>query len=377
MVKSRAHEVNIEQIIDYCRTLLNENCRYNLYYILDAAQDKLIYSMLTHSTVIHHCLYRKGIHFPGERLTEILASVAPYLLQLSPDDSFLATLLSRGWGKNWGIFLFSDRNMQTVYEHCSGNLLALTENGQTLHFRYFDPRILRVYLPTCTDNELTVFFGPIAAYLTEDDNGKGQILFTRKNGELYAQTATGEQWVSANKEDLDDSSAHEEIEGEPESEVLKDTGKKQIQENSFGGLSFDADNSKPDTLHSPVTFEAPVQDKDDSPFELIQPSEINYGPDKYTLSDQPILDCDARKHLCKQKCCTLIFALTEQDIREGIVKWDPVKPYRIMRNEKRYCVHLEDGRCSIYENRPAVCRRLDCRNDPRMWIDFEGLIPAE
>ncbi|HEX2959851.1 MAG TPA: YkgJ family cysteine cluster protein, partial [Chitinispirillaceae bacterium] len=83
------------------------------------------------------------------------------------------------------------------------------------------------------------------------------------------------------------------------------------------------------------------------------------------------------KHICKQRCCRLIFALTEQDVQEGIVRWDSHKPYMLKRNERHICVHLVDGQCSIYEHRPGVCRKLDCRNDRRFWTDFEGMVPAD
>jgi Fe-S-cluster containining protein len=41
-------------------------------------------------------------------------------------------------------------------------------------------------------------------------------------------------------------------------------------------------------------------------------------------------------------------------------------------------VHLERGgcRCSIYAQRPVPCRAYDCRNDKRIWADFERRIPS-
>jgi hypothetical protein len=43
--------------------------------------------------------------------------------------------------------------------------------GRRLLFRYYDPRVLRVYLPTCLPNELETVFGPVKAYLVEGDGG--------------------------------------------------------------------------------------------------------------------------------------------------------------------------------------------------------------
>ncbi len=37
-------------------------------------------------------------------------------------------------------------------------------------FRYSDPRILRVYLPTCLPDELEQMFGPVTAYVMESED---------------------------------------------------------------------------------------------------------------------------------------------------------------------------------------------------------------
>src|SRR5215831_314080 len=39
------------------------------------------------------------------------------------------------------------------------------------------------------------------------------------------------------------------------------------------------------------------------------------------------------------------------------------------------CHHLDPntGGCSIYENRPGVCRRYSCARDERIWKDFEKM----
>ena len=379
MVNSAAHRGTIESVAEYFRELLWVNSTCKLYCIIDAAQDKLIHKMITLSAVDYCCLYKKGLHFPGERLTEELASAAPYLLMISPDDPFLVSLLSWGWGRSWGIFLFSERSIHAVHEHCSGNLLTLTEEGQVLQFRYYDPRILRVYLPTCTVDELSVVFGPVAAYLTEDENGGGPILFTRKNGLLYAQMSIGKPWVPP-VNPLDEIDEYDDDEDGEDIEMSKGVdGSLDVLEVAGGYHEPQVtvfEENQQFLSRKTVIFEMDKKAEVEQ-IELIPQAELHYSPDKYMLRDLPEIDCDTRKHLCKQRCCTLIFALTEQDVREGIVKWDPTKPYRILRDEKRYCVHLVDGRCSIYENRPAVCRKLDCRNDRRMWMDFEGMVAAE
>jgi hypothetical protein len=99
--------------------------------------------------------------------------------------------------------------------------------------------------------------------------------------------------------------------------------------------------------------------------------------DKYTFDQSAEIDCENRIHLCQAACCRLPFALSKQDIREGIVHWDLGQPYLIEQGEDNYCNHMERStcRCSIYHQRPVPCRAFDCRNDGRIWLDFERKIP--
>ena len=99
--------------------------------------------------------------------------------------------------------------------------------------------------------------------------------------------------------------------------------------------------------------------------------------DKYAFEAGVEIDCENRVHLCKAACCRLPFALSTQDIREGIVRWNLGRPYMIEQGADGYCNHLERGTCgcTIYENRPVPCRAFDCRNDKRIWKDFEKQIP--
>jgi len=100
-------------------------------------------------------------------------------------------------------------------------------------------------------------------------------------------------------------------------------------------------------------------------------------PDKYAVPPAEPIDCENRVPLCKAACCRLSVLLSPQDLAEGIVSWDSRRRYFNSQKPDGYCVHLERPacRCSIYENRPAACRVYDCRNDQRIWLDFENRIP--
>jgi Fe-S-cluster containining protein len=97
--------------------------------------------------------------------------------------------------------------------------------------------------------------------------------------------------------------------------------------------------------------------------------------DKYALTNDAEIDCANRIHLCKGACCGFIYCLSLQDISEGI-RWDLSKPFKSCIGDNGYCLYLreDDMRCSMYEKRPLGCRLYDCRNDQRVWLNFDKKI---
>ena len=49
------------------------------------------------------------------------------------------------------------------------SMVELPDRKQ-VYFRFYDPRVLRVFLPTCTAEETKQFFGPVKHYRMEDEN---------------------------------------------------------------------------------------------------------------------------------------------------------------------------------------------------------------
>ena len=109
--------------------------------------------------------------------------------------------------------------------------------------------------------------------------------------------------------------------------------------------------------------------------------EVHFGKavDKYALGELPDIDCASLLPLCKARCCTLSVYCSAQDLDERVVQWDYSRPYRIRKRDDGYCVHSEPEtrRCGVYSQRPATCRTYDCRDDHRIWVDFERRIPVE
>ncbi|HTW09970.1 MAG TPA: hypothetical protein VME46_20880 [Acidimicrobiales bacterium] len=95
--------------------------------------------------------------------------------------------------------------------------------------------------------------------------------------------------------------------------------------------------------------------------------------------DEPLpepVDCAARLPICQAVCCRLKFALSQEEVEKGAVKWDIGHPYIIRQDSTGYCCHndVANHRCTVYEDRPQLCRRYSCRHDSRIWKDFDAMV---
>ncbi len=147
------------------------------YAILDAAREPIIYSRLAESENRKVCL------FIGDQARE-LATVAPYLVELDEDDSFSQWILEKGWGKSWGIFVETEATFIKLRNHLRTFLRAADEDGKTFFFRYYDPRVLRVFFPTCDAEQLETMFGPVIRYYSEGEDGNTLIQYSLREGKL-------------------------------------------------------------------------------------------------------------------------------------------------------------------------------------------------
>lgn len=162
------------------RQLFAEEGAANVYAVLDGASVPGLLERLYTLEPEFECLYR------GE-LEPDMAEVAPYLVCLRPDAEFTAWLLAEGWGRSWGVFVASEADMRAVRRHLRAFLVVYGPDGRPLYFRYYDPRVLRLYLPTCEPAELSTVFGPVGAYVLEGEAPDTLLRFQFADGRLLRQ----------------------------------------------------------------------------------------------------------------------------------------------------------------------------------------------
>jgi hypothetical protein len=162
-------------------TLWPRGERRDIWMIVDAARDRTIFRMLLECHLEYSCLC-------SGTLPPALEIAAPYLVQLEYQDSDTRRLLERAWGNSWGIFLKCDLRLDNVRRHLRQFLVVRDPQGSRLVFRYYDPRVLRVYLPTCFEGELRSVFGPIEFFWTEGQVPEDMLEFRFHGGNLLRRT---------------------------------------------------------------------------------------------------------------------------------------------------------------------------------------------
>ncbi len=161
-VETQEHEIFEPTLHDRVLEILRSQ-KEPLYSILDAARDPMVHLR------IHECQEQKQSLYEGPEAAR-LAFVAPYLISLPKRSPFLEQLVREGWGNSWGVYLTCEKPFEEVRKHLRHFLtVELEGEHKKVLFRYYDPRVLRVFLPTCTPKEVLEFFGPITRYVVEGE----------------------------------------------------------------------------------------------------------------------------------------------------------------------------------------------------------------
>lgn len=156
----------------------------HLFAILDAARDRSIYAGLQHFATWHQVM---PLYQAAE--ADNLAAVGPYLLCLGQTDEIFDWIWENFWGDAWGIFFRSTASTARLGAHFRRHVLARTTDGERLVFRFYDPRVLLPFLPTCNAAQLREFFGPVQQFVLEDDDGAALVTLRRDAGRLVRRTS--------------------------------------------------------------------------------------------------------------------------------------------------------------------------------------------
>jgi len=111
--------------------------------------------------------------------------LAPYLMAVQ--ETTLDWMVQTIWHAPGGVFILSRSGLETLRTHFRRFLIVQLPDGERWYFRYYDPRILKIYLSNCRADELEVFFGPVRAFGVPEP-GSNRISFLHTGYEVRAVT---------------------------------------------------------------------------------------------------------------------------------------------------------------------------------------------
>ena len=125
-----------------------------------------------------------------------LSGVAPYLFSFDPQTEFGKWYMLNGWGNSWGVLVYSEIDLKALVKHFRHFLMVKKEDGEQLYFRFYDPRVLRAFLPSCDRQQLNDFFGLINYFMCEDEDPTNSLVFSLRNGELVVKEIKKEELMN-------------------------------------------------------------------------------------------------------------------------------------------------------------------------------------
>lgn len=138
--------------------------RNEVYAVLDGARDRRIENLLRIWGLEHTCLY-------GEAIGPELRNAAPFLVRLERGGETTEQLIERAWGNAWGVFAVAPAGtgMRKVERHCKRLLRVLDERGEVMLFRYYDPRVMRVFWVCASPGQMRDMIGPLEHWVVLSD----------------------------------------------------------------------------------------------------------------------------------------------------------------------------------------------------------------
>ncbi|MEZ4445329.1 MAG: DUF4123 domain-containing protein [Polyangiaceae bacterium] len=147
-----------------------------LYAVVDAARDPEVLAWVERSGLAYQCL------FQGEK-AKSLREEAPWLLSFGRDKAALEDLVDKFHDRAMVAYVVSSEPFFAVRRHLRRIQRVQTEDGRVLYFRYYDPRVARVFLPTLDDKQLRWMFGKVVERWLFEAPERGGLMDFRVVGE--------------------------------------------------------------------------------------------------------------------------------------------------------------------------------------------------
>lgn len=177
--------------------LLFANKELNTYAIIDAAKEGSIPYFLEGMKATFGSLLQGND-------AKKLAEVAPYIVLLEKCSDVSQWYMEKLYGNSVGFALKTNLGIESLTQFWARKVKTrIPGTEEKGFFRYYDPSVLREYLPILEeDNELIEFMGTTNSILVETQNHEQIFVYTQKETDDGLTVASDIMELAGNKENL-------------------------------------------------------------------------------------------------------------------------------------------------------------------------------
>jgi hypothetical protein len=121
-------------------------------------------------------------------LSPDMHEVAPYLVRLIDRSPFYDWFVDVGFGRHFGIVFSASEDMKWHARKLRKLLRARSPEGEPVFFRFYDPRVMRTYLPSCREAEVVTWFDGVEYYFVEGEDGSVLLRFSAGGSVVHTET---------------------------------------------------------------------------------------------------------------------------------------------------------------------------------------------
>lgn len=132
---------------------------------------------------------------------QVVFDVGPTLVVLRANSGLEQAFMDH-WQHNAGLVIESDAPMQLLAEHLRSLIHVRVTGDASMLFRYYDPRIMRHWLPAQSSAEKDHLMGPISRVRLPPREGQEEQWIVREHDRQNAQPYAERPWLSLDEQQL-------------------------------------------------------------------------------------------------------------------------------------------------------------------------------
>ncbi|MCD4732573.1 MAG: DUF4123 domain-containing protein [Bacteroidales bacterium] len=137
-----------------------EEC--HLFGIVDSARNDEVFRYLVTGDVQYKSLFEDTMDVQSY-------GVSGFLVECKKESPLFRWMTTEAWGDSCCIYFTSKSSFDDLFSHFRKFNRVYLEGDDVVLFRFYDPRVLQTYLPTCNRVEIETFFGEVNSFFTESD----------------------------------------------------------------------------------------------------------------------------------------------------------------------------------------------------------------